>query len=49
MSEPSNGHVPDAEVAETREQTVVVDDVHLNYRIIGKGRRGGGAGGVHHV
>ena len=25
------------------EQTVVVDDVHLTYRIIGKGRRGGGA------
>lgn len=46
MSEPSNGHVPGTEVAEPREQTVVVDDVHLNYRIIGKGRRGGGAGAL---
>ncbi|WP_375481998.1 ABC transporter ATP-binding protein [uncultured Jatrophihabitans sp.] len=30
-----------------REETVVVDDLHLNYRIIGKaGRKGGGGGAV---
>lgn len=26
---------------ETREQTVVVDDVHLSYRLVGKGQQGG--------
>ena len=34
MSEPA---------AETREPTVVVDDVHLTYRIVGKGKQRGGA------
>ncbi|WP_375500468.1 ABC transporter ATP-binding protein [uncultured Jatrophihabitans sp.] len=32
-----------SETPAMREQTVVVDDVHLNYRIVGKGGRGGGA------
>jgi len=31
-----------SEPAETREPTVVVDDVHLTYRIVGKGKRRGG-------
>lgn len=29
-------------VAEPAEQTVVVDDVHLVYRVVGKGKKGGG-------
>ena len=33
-----------APAVEQREPTVVVDDLHLNYRIIGKGRGGGGGG-----
>ncbi len=32
-----------ASPTETREPTVVVDNVHLTYRIIGKGRKGGAA------
>ena len=32
---------PEAATAPVAEETVVVDDVHLNYRIIGAGRRGG--------
>ncbi len=31
---------------ETREQTVVVDDVHLTYRIVGRGKGGGGPAAV---
>jgi len=38
VSEP-DGSAPPA--AETRVPTVVVDDVHLTYRIVGRGRRGG--------
>ncbi|MEO9140311.1 MAG: ABC transporter ATP-binding protein [Jatrophihabitans sp.] len=37
---PDPGELPTVE-PETREQTVVVDDVHLTYRIIGGSRRGG--------
>jgi teichoic acid transport system ATP-binding protein len=36
-------------VPETREQTVVVDDVHLTYRIVGKGRSGGGPAALRRV
>ena len=31
---------------EQREQTVIVDDVHLNYRIVGKSGRGGGGAAI---
>src|SRR6478735_12082127 len=47
MSEPLTSEPGAAAVsrpqAETREATVVVDDVHLTYRVIGKGRKGGAA------
>ena len=47
MSEPGadlvkKSDAPEAPV-ETREPTVVVDDLHLTYRIVGKGKRRGGA------
>ncbi len=40
INEPAAAELPQAE---TREATVVVDDVHLTYRVIGKGRKGGAA------
>ena len=42
ISEPAEGSSTElSTVAETREPTVVVDDVHLVYRVIGGSRRGG--------
>ncbi|MGH8961585.1 MAG: ABC transporter ATP-binding protein [Jatrophihabitantaceae bacterium] len=41
LSQQSTTSEPTPPAPETREQTVVVDDVHLTYRIIGGARRGG--------
>jgi teichoic acid transport system ATP-binding protein len=47
MSDPlrdrTTGTLPAQPHARTREPTVVVEGVHLTYRVMGKGRRGGGA------
>src|SRR5690349_16620751 len=43
MSESLVNEPVDSAKPETREATVVVDDVHLTYRVIGKGRKGGAA------
>jgi teichoic acid transport system ATP-binding protein len=42
-------HAAETAAAESREPTVVVDDVHLTYRIVGRGRRGGAPAAVRRV
>ena len=41
VCDPSGTAEPASPAPETPEQTVVVDDVHLTYRVIGGSRRGG--------